>query len=69
VTLFATQANTENSWCVNIESLDQSNWDLSANNPNIKDVSDKRTPEEILIDIEKLDLATAKAISTIKGLM
>lgn len=69
VTLSATQAESENSWCVNVKDIDKSSWDLTATNPNRKDTTDKRTPEQILAEIEELDLETSTAISAIKELL
>jgi type I restriction enzyme M protein len=69
VTLSATQAESENSWCVNVTDIDKSTWDLTANNPNRKDTTDKRTPEQILAEIEELDLEAATAIAAIKELL
>lgn len=69
VTLSVTQAESENSWCVNVKDIDKSTWDLTATNPNRKDTSDKRTPEEILVEIEELDLEAATAIAAIKELL
>lgn len=66
VTLSATQAEGDNSWSVNVKDVDKSTWDLTANNPNRKDMTDKRTPEEILAGIEELDLEVATAIANIK---
>lgn len=69
VTLAASQTETENSWCVDIKNIDTSTWDLTATNPNKKDISDKRTPEQILAEIEELDLEAAAAIAAIKELL
>jgi type I restriction enzyme M protein len=69
VTLSATQGVSENSWCVNVKDIDKSTWDLTATNPNRKDTTDKRTPEEILAEIEELDLEAATAIAAIKELL
>jgi type I restriction enzyme M protein len=69
VTLSATQAASENSWCVNVKEIEKSTWDLTATNPNRKDTTDKRTPEEILAEIEELDLEAATAIAAIKELL
>jgi hypothetical protein len=51
---------------MNVTDIDKSTWDLTAVNPNRKDITDKRTPEEILAEIEELDLGAAKAIRAIK---
>ena len=69
VTLSATQAESENSWCVSVTDIDKSTWDLTATNPNLKDTTDNRTPEQILAEIEELDLEAATAIAAIKELL
>jgi type I restriction enzyme M protein len=69
VALASSQANSENSWAVSLNDINKTTWDLTAINPNRKDNSDKRTPEEILAEIERLDLVAATAIATIKGLL
>lgn len=69
VTLSATQAASENSWCVNVADIDKTSWDLTATNPNRKDTADKRTPEEILAEIEELDLEATRAIAAVKELL
>lgn len=63
------QVDSENSWSVSINDINKTTWDLTANNPNRKDTSDKRTPEEILAEIEELDLEAATAIAAIKELL
>lgn len=69
VSLFATKADSENSWCVNVKDINNSIWDLSATNPNRKETTDKRTPKEILAAIEDMDLEMATAIAVIKELL
>jgi type I restriction enzyme M protein len=69
ITLSAKQKDSTNSWCVNVKDIDKSTWDLTATNPNRKDTTDKRTPDEILAEIEELDLAAATAIAAIKELL
>jgi type I restriction enzyme M protein len=64
-----TNANTENSWVVNINDIDLSSCDLAPNNPNKIDTDDKRSPEQILDEIQKLDLASTQAIAVIKDLL
>jgi type I restriction enzyme M protein len=63
------QVDGENSWSVSVKDIDKTTWDLTATNPNRKDTSDKRTPEEILNEIEGLDIETADAIAAIKELL
>ena len=41
-------------------------WDLTPANPNKKDTSDKRTPEQILAEIEKLDKRISESLESIK---
>ncbi|NBR23060.1 MAG: SAM-dependent DNA methyltransferase [Micrococcales bacterium] len=69
VKLAQTQAASENSWLVHVKNIDKTTWDLTATNPNRKDTTDKRTPEEILAEIEELDLEAATAIAAIKELL
>ncbi len=69
VTLSATQADSGNSWCVKVADIDKATYDLTATNPNRKDTTDKRTPEQILAEIEELDLEAATAIAAIKELL
>ena len=45
--------SSERSWKVSIEEIVAKNYDLKAVNPNRKDDSDKRTPEELLDIIEQ----------------
>jgi type I restriction enzyme M protein len=54
---------------MNVKNIDKSTWDLTATNPNRKDTTDKRTPAEILAEIEELDLEAGSAIAAIKELL
>jgi type I restriction enzyme M protein len=69
VALSSTQADSENSWCIYAKDIDKATWDLTSNNPNKKDTSDKRTPAEIMAEIEELDLEASTAIAGIKELL
>jgi type I restriction enzyme M protein len=62
-------ANTENSWVVNVNDIDTNTWDLTPTNPNKIDITDKRTPEQILEEIQRLDIDASVAISAIKDLL
>jgi type I restriction enzyme M protein len=42
---------------------------LTVTNPNRPDTTDKRTPEQILEEIEQLDFDAATAIAAIKELL
>ena len=64
-----TKADSDNSWTVSIDDVDKKTWDLSSNNPNVEDTSEKRTPSEILAEIAALDNEAAKAMAAIKELL
>ena len=68
-TLQKTKADSDNSWTVSIDDIDREIWDLSPTNPNVEDVSEKRTPSEILSEIEVLDSEASKAMEAIKELL
>jgi type I restriction enzyme M protein len=65
-TLYKKHTNTENSWLINLKNVDKTNYDLTPSNPNKKDNSDKRTPEQILAEIEKLEKEATEFLSLIK---
>ena len=67
--LIKTQSESENSWTVDIADIDKTTWDLTSKNPNRSDISDKRTPQEILLEIEELDFEAAQSIAAIKELL
>lgn len=69
ITLSITQADSENSWSLSVKDIDKTTWDLTANNPNRKEEADKRSPQQILAEIEELDLEVANAINAIKELL
>lgn len=59
---------TENSWFVDINTLDE-NYDLSAKNPNKVEVVDNRTPKEILSLIERLSAEQNSLLNELKDLI
>ena len=67
--LQANSADSDNSWSISIDEINQENWDLTPNNPNVKDTSEKRTPSEILAEIESLDQEATQAMQAIKDLL
>ncbi|NRP13341.1 MULTISPECIES: type I restriction-modification system subunit M [unclassified Aliiroseovarius] len=69
VDLAKTQELGENSWCVDVEKLNTSTWDLTVNNPNRVETVDTRTPQEIIAEIEELDAQAALALQAIKELL
>ena len=48
-------AESENSWTVGIKDIDQATFDLSAKNPNKKEETALRQPQEILAAMKALD--------------
>lgn len=59
VALQKTFADSENSWTVNVKDIDQSTFDLSVKNPNKKEVTRLRSPQEILKEMKALDEESA----------
>ena len=64
-----TKVDSDNSWTVSIDDIDKETWDLSPTNPNVEDTSEKRTPSEILAEIEALDNEASEAMEAIKELL
>ena len=60
---------SENSWVLDFEKVNKETWDLTVNNPNMKEEVDNRTPQEIITEIEQLELQTSEALQTIKKLI
>jgi type I restriction enzyme M protein len=69
ITLQKTQANSENSWTLNIADLDQKTLDLSAKNPNTPEEAPLREPNEILENMAKLDKESKLVLNAIKELI
>lgn len=63
------KGDSENSWSVNIADVDKSTFDLSVKNPNKKDETILRKPEEILSEMKKLDKENADILNSIKELV
>ena len=68
-TLQKTKTDSDNSWTVSIDDIDKETWDLSPTNPNVEDTSEKRSPSEILAEIEALDNEASEAMAAIKALL
>ena len=64
-----TKSDSDNSWTVSIDDIDKETWDLSPTNPNVEDTSEKRTPSEILAEIDALDNEASEAMAAIKELL
>ena len=69
VEMTKTKKLSDDSWCVDVETVNKDTWDLTVNNPNRVDESDTRTPAEIIAEIEELDAQAAQALQTIKELL
>ena len=69
IELSKTQAESENSWLVDIADINTDTWDLTVNNPNRVEEVDNRTPQEIIAEIELLDAQAAEALQAIKELL
>ncbi len=69
VELQKTQAESENSWSVDISKIDQTTLDLSAKNPNTPEEAPLREPKEILKEMAELDKESAVLMNNIKDLI
>jgi type I restriction enzyme M protein len=69
VTLSATKANSENSWSIAVKDIDPTTFDLSAKNPNKKEETALRQPQQIIEEMKALDEESAGILTMIKGLI
>jgi type I restriction enzyme M protein len=69
IALQKTQAESENSWIIDISDINQDTFDLSVKNPNALEQAPLRSPEEILKEMDKLDQQSKNILKTIKGLL
>jgi type I restriction enzyme M protein len=69
VELQKSKAESENSWSISINDIDQSTFDLSAKNPNKKEEVALRQPQEILEEMKALDEESADILNSILGLI
>lgn len=60
---------TENSWSVNVNDVDEATFDLSVKNPNRSDEVEHRAPEDIMNEMYDLDLQSAEILTRIKELV
>lgn len=67
--LFPERKESESSWIVPINKIEEKNYDMKAVNPNRKTVKDIRSPKEILSIIEKQNLEVSKILSELKKLL
>ena len=69
VELQKTKAESENSWTVNMASIDSATYDLSVKNPNTPEEAPLREPKEILQEIAELDKQSAKILNSISEML
>ncbi len=69
IELQKTKADSENSWSVSINDIDQTAFDISAKNPNKKEEAALRQPQEILSEMKALDEESADILNSILGLI
>ena len=69
VELQATYADSEKSWTVDAEEIDQSSFDLSVKNPNAPEEAPLREPQEIIAEIASLDAESATVLDRIRGMV
>ena len=63
------QEEDKNSWILDTDKINTETFDLTVSNPNIVEVIDKRTPHEIIEEIEQLNLKESEVLQKIKELM
>jgi type I restriction enzyme M protein len=69
VELQKTNAESVNSWTINVKDINQSTFDLSAKNPNKKEGTTLRQPQEILEEMKALDEESANILNSILELI
>ncbi len=69
VKLQKTFADSERSWTVDAEDVDQESFDLLVKNPNAPEEDPLRPPEEILDEIEALDAEAAEVLAGIRTML
>ncbi|HUN03224.1 MAG TPA: N-6 DNA methylase, partial [Niabella sp.] len=69
VTLSLSKSVSPKSWSVDIKDIDQTTFDLSVKNPNKKEESSLRPPQEILEEIKKLDEESKTILNSILKLI
>lgn len=69
VDLQKTKSESENSWTIHVKDIDQNTFDLSAKNPNKKEETALRQPQEILEEMKALDEESADILNSILELI
>lgn len=63
------RADSDESWTVSINDIDQESFDLSVKNPNKADEEPLRDPEVIINEIETLDAESVEILEGIRGML
>jgi len=66
--LLSKRADSENSWSVDIETIEKNNYDMKAVNPNRKPDIDTRTPAELLKSIREQQNNIAAALNELENI-
>lgn len=69
IELQKTYADSPNSWSVDVENINQENFDLSVKNPNRSDEVILRNPYEIMDEIIALDTENSEILANIRRLL
>jgi len=69
VALQASFADSDKSWSVDVQEIDQTSFDLSVKNPNKAEDAALRDPQEILDKIAALDADSAEILGGIRGMV
>ncbi len=69
VALQKTKADSPNSWSIDVRTLSGAEVDLSAKNPNKKEETALRQPQQILAQMKKLDAETEEILESIANLI
>ena len=69
VELQKTNADSDNSWSINIADVDTNSYDLSVKNPHKKDATVLRSPKEIIEEMKALDKESAELLKAIEELL
>ena len=69
VELQTSHADSDKSWTVNIQDIDQNSFDLSVKNPNKAEEEPLRDPEVIINEIETLDAESVEILEGIRGML
>src|SRR5690606_20723476 len=69
VELQKSKPETEQSWNLKVDEIDENTFDLSVKNPNTPEETPLRTPEVILAEMEALDTETNTILQSIKEMI